>query len=64
MVLLFNAPINLPGWLLLTCFLPIVGTLMTLIFILILPFIKGSKGKNKYGPNPKELQSEIEKEFA
>ena len=42
---------NKSGWLILICFVPLVGG----IVLLVLMAIEGDAGPNQYGPNPKEL---------
>lgn len=42
---------NMSGWWLLVNFIPIIGWVYTLI---MLGFMSGSRGSNKYGPPPEE----------
>ncbi len=44
--------VNLSGWLVLLCFVPIVNILAAL-GLLIVCFVPGTAGPNKYGPDPK-----------
>ncbi|MDO6568841.1 DUF805 domain-containing protein [Alteromonas sp. 1_MG-2023] len=39
------------GWWLLLVFLPLIGALILLVFMVL----DGNEGSNEYGPNPKEL---------
>ncbi|WP_149828565.1 DUF805 domain-containing protein [Streptomyces tailanensis] len=41
------------GWFVLISFIPCIGTIVMLVFTAT----EGERGQNKYGPNPKELQT-------
>jgi uncharacterized membrane protein YhaH (DUF805 family) len=52
--------INRTGYWILIAFLPIIGSVLLLVFSLL----PGTRGANRFGPDPKAVESELSEVFA